>query len=324
MVIFSFFILLWTANSRNYESIYEVQKKVINNIHNISLNFVINGTNDYSYQLKSQDIVFYFDGIIVDEYIKEFRMYDQPMKIIFNLLIYESQNNFFDISSKDIIYSETIHAVIKFRYIKFLQEFNDFSFLFLYDINMDQDVKINFESIDNLNIFKYIFFEEKNDIYNNKTLYDFIKLNIVRNLVTGIKKSLVYYPECDSLYYLNLIIDYFTNEIFLLDYRFNPLFSINRCKVTSFNYEEIIKENRTIFLKNVNTTVFLEIYMDSFDRMSSEFFSEENVIIFLDNISIDKNRKIKYSKNKVDKEYALDALKLIVNKTEEIIENRNK
>ena len=49
----------------------------------------------------------------------------------------------------------------------------------------------------------YLLFEERNDLYNNKTLNDLIKLNILSNFQEQVKKYLVYFPECDSLQYFN-------------------------------------------------------------------------------------------------------------------------
>ena len=320
MVIISFIILLWTIYSRTYESIMKIQKNVIKNIHKLCLNFDVNGTNDYIYHFESQDILFKFDGIFMDEKIKEFRMYNQYVKILFNLTVYEANSSFFDFSSKDIIYSEIVHVDIKFRQLKFFEEFNDFSFGFQYKIdNIDNDIKIHFENFDKLNIFKYILFEEKKE-YENKTLYDIMKINIISNFEKEMKKSLVYYPECDSLDYLNTIINYFINIPFNLDYRFNSFFSINKCIVKSFIYDEIIKENRTVVLKNLNFSIYSEIYMENYDGMNDEIFSEETVFVPLDFISINENKEIIFGKIRIFDDYYLEALKLIFKKTEEILE----
>ena len=40
-----------------------------------------------------EDILFNFDGIFMDEKIKEFRMYNQYVKILFNLTVYEANSN---------------------------------------------------------------------------------------------------------------------------------------------------------------------------------------------------------------------------------------
>lgn len=325
MVIFSLVILFWTINSRTYESIYQIQDKVIGNIHEISLDFIINGNNDYAYHFESKDIFFYFDGIIIDEYQKEFSTYNQYVKILFNLTIYEHVPGILEYPSKDIICTENIQADIKFSSLKFKEEHNDFSFGFQYSLrNVDTDVNIHFDNINKLNIFKYIFLEEKKDIYNNKTLLDFIKSSVVANFGKGIIKSLVYYPECDCLYYLHSVIDYITKGTFFIDYRINSLFTINKCSVNNFIFEDIIKDdNRNIILKNINATMYLEIYMDNFDGIASEIYDEENIFLLLDYISISPNKNISYGKNKINREYPFEVLKLIINKTEEILEKKN-
>lgn len=321
MVFLYFLSFFCYINSRIYERIYNVQKKVIQNIHQLSLEFHIQGTNDYIYHFKSQDIFFNFDAIFMNEYKKEFWAYDQYIKILFNLKIYEYHPRIFDYSSKDIIYSEDMLADIKFKFFKFYEEYDDFSFGFQSNIsNIDNNIIIHFENIDKLNNFKYILFEEKNVLYNNKTLSHFIKLNIAKNINDEIRKSLVYYPECDSLYYFQSIINYFTNELFYLDYPINSLFTINKCKISSFNYDKIIKDDRNIILTKINASMYLEFFVDNYEKTSTEFYEEENLFLIVDNITIDQNKNIIYGKQKNNKEYSLDALKLIINKTEEILE----
>ena len=58
MIILSFLILLWIINSRIYDNIYLIQKNIIKNIHKLSLNFAINGTNDFLIILKVK--IYYF------------------------------------------------------------------------------------------------------------------------------------------------------------------------------------------------------------------------------------------------------------------------
>lgn len=324
MVILFFLILLWIINSRIYNSIYLIQKNIIQNIHKLSINFIINGTNDYSYNFKSEDILFYFDKIFTDENQKEIIIYDQHIKILFDLNIYEYSSRFFDNSSKDILYSEKLQIDITFNALKFYKEYEDFSFGFQYQIdNLEDDISINFEYMNKLNIFKYIIFEEKNEMYNNNTLLDFIKMNILVNFENEVNKLLVYYPECDSLYYFHSIVDYFKKEVFFLDIRINSIVTINRCKISKFNYQEIIKVNRTIFLKNINATMYLEMYIEKYDGEREVFISEENLSLLIDYISIDDKKKIIYGKDQNYKDYAMDALKLVVNKTEEILGRKN-
>ena len=324
MVILSFLILFWIINSRIYNSIYLIQKNIIQNIHKLSINFIINGTNDYSYNFKSEDILFYFDKIFTDENQKEIIIYDQHIKILFDLNIYEYSSKFFDISSKDILYSVKVQVDMNFTSLIFYKEYDDFSFGFQYKIdNIEDDISIHFENINRLNIFKYFIFEEKNEMYNNNTLLEFIKFNFLVNFENEVNKLLVYYPECDSLYYFHSIVDYFKKEVFFLNIRINSIITINRCKISKFNYQEIIKDNRTIIFKNINVTIYLEMYIENYDGGSEEFFSDENLSFLIDFISIDDKKKIIYGNAQNYKDYALDALKLVFNKTEEILGKKN-
>ena len=286
MIILSFLILLWIINSRIYDNIYLIQKNIIKNIHKLSLNFAINGTNDYSYHFKSENILFYFDKIFMDENDKEIIIYDQHIKILFDLNIYEYSSRFFDISSKDILYSEKVQVDMNFTSLIFYKEYDDFSFGFQYKIdNIEDDISIHFEN--------------------------------------EVNKLLVYYPECDSLYYFHSIVDYFKKEVFFLNIRINSIVTINRCKISKFNYQEIIKDNRTIIFKNINVTIYLEMYIENYDGGSEEFFSDENLSFLIDFISIDDKNKIIYGNAQNYKDYALDALKLVFNKTEEILGKKN-
>ena len=322
MLIFSFIILISTIISRIYDSIYKIERKIFYNMHKIPINFSINGTNGYSYYFKSDDILFNFDNIFLNDIQKVIRMFDQNIKILFNLSIYEYNNEFFDFSSNDIIYSEIINVDINFKLLTFYKEYDDFSFGFKYDIDdLDKNILIHFENIDKLNIFKFLLFEEKNDIYNQSTLLNFIKKNLLLNFDKEIKKSLAYYPENDSLFYFKSIIDYFKKEEFSLYLDIDLTLTINFCKITSFKYDQIIKNNRTIFLKNINTTMYLEADYHNIDGQGNDYSSKDFVTIIIDFISIDENKKITFFREDKDKEYAFDALKLVVNKTEKILEN---
>ena len=174
----------------------------------------------------------------------------------------------------------------------------------------------NFFLVSNSNAFNWESFNKSFLI--SLTLIEFIKWNILINYENEVHKLLVYYPECDSLYYFHSIIDYFKKEVFFLDIKINSIVTINRCKISKFNYQEIIKDNRTIIFKNINVTIYLEMYIENYDGGSEEFFSDENLSFLIDFISIDDKKKIIYGNAQNYKDYALDALKLVFNKTEEI------
>lgn len=325
IISYIIFLLLTLTKNRTYEPIEKIYTNLVQNIHELSFNFIINGTNDYSYFFKSKDILFFFDTIYLSEPKKEIIFYNQHIKILFNLEIYENISNIFDLSSKAIKHSEMITVDLGFKYLKFYQEFKDFSWGFDYNIeNIKDNILVHFENIININIFKYLLFEEKKDIYENKTLIDFIKLNIINAFKESVLKSLIYYPECDEINYFNLLIKYFKNQIFLIDLKIYGIgydfFIVNKCKINEFNLGEIIKENKKIIFKNIQITMYLEIYETDPNDYEKEIETEEIKSFVIDYITIDQKFNIQYGKSSIDENYVLDSLKIIVNKTIDIIE----
>ena len=132
------------------------------------------------------------------------------------------------------------------------------------------------------------------------------------------QKYLIYYPVCDALYYFKTIVKYFTGDIFsiyLKVYGIGYYVSIiNRCKILSLNYDEIFKDNRTLIIKNVNITMFIEMFELNPDDYDDELLIEETDKFIIDYISIDQNMTIQYGKSSGREEYTLDAFKLVVNK----------
>ena len=312
-------LLIISIKSRKYDSISEIYKNFDKNFHKIFLTFNINGTHDYFYYFTSEDILYYFDHIHLSDSKKEIIYKNQHIKILFNLKIYENNSNFFDYSSNEFFYSENIKADIAFKYLKFYKKYDDFSFDFEYEIdNINNDVLLHFENIDKLNLYKYLFFEDKNDIYENRSLSDLIKVDIVNNFASAIQKYLIYYPVCDALYYFKTIVKYFTGDIFsiyLKVYGIGYYVSIiNRCKILSLNYDEIFKDNRTLIIKNVNITMFIEMFELNPDDYDDELLIEETDKFIIDYMSIDQNMTIQYGKSSGGEEYTLDAFKLVVNK----------
>ena len=57
IIIYTFIFLLLSIKSRIYNSIDEIYYNLSKTIHKIPLQFVINGTNDFSYNFQSQYIV---------------------------------------------------------------------------------------------------------------------------------------------------------------------------------------------------------------------------------------------------------------------------
>ena len=320
IILYIILLLFLSIQSRTYETAEKIFPKIIENINKLSFNLIINGTNDYSYHLKSEDIIFIFDNIYLQEKNKEITFFNQRLKIIFNFTIHEYSPRIVDYSSEEVIYSETLTVDLIFSYLSFFREYDDFSFGFQYKIgDINKNILIHFENIDKLNPFNYLLFEDKNVIYENNTLFDYIKSNIIKSLENEIHKSLILYPECDSLNYFNSIINYCKNQIFFLDLRIYGIgyffFTINRGKVLDFRQEEIIKENKTIKFKNISMTIFMEIYDMDPDDYDRENLSTETSSVIIDYISIDQNMKINYGKCIGSDNYPLDAFKLIVNKT---------
>ena len=209
IIIYIFTFLLLSIKSRIYNTIDEIYYNLSKTIHKIPIQFAINGTNDYSYNFQSQDILYYFSRMYVSEAKKELDISHQHIKIIFDLNISENNNELFNYFTDEIKYHETISADIYFKSLKFYEIYDEFSFDFQYEIDdLDKDIIINYENIDKLNLFNYLLFEEKNDLYENNTLNHFIKINIINTVEKQIKKYLITFPECDSLEYFNSIINY--------------------------------------------------------------------------------------------------------------------
>ena len=322
-------ILFLSIKSRNYATMEEIYKNISNNLHTLPINFVINGTNDYSYHFNSIDILYYLNVIYISDPKKEITFYSQKMKIILNLNIYEYNSGLLDFSTDDIKHSEKVIVDILFKSLKFYQQYDDFSFSFKYEIdNFDNDIKIHHENIDELNSFKYLFFEEKSDIYENKTLNDIIKINVINSFKQEVYKSLVYFPECNALDYFKSIIQYFKNQLFQIDFRINGIgyyiTTINKYKILKFDYKEIIKDNRTIILKNINVTSYLQITDENLDDYEKERSWDETISFVIDYISINQYLNIYYGTTSIVYDYALDALKVVVNLTIDSIAKKDK
>ena len=204
LIYYVFLLLLLSIKSRIYDTMDEIYFNLSKSIHKIPLQFVINGTNGFSYNFTSKDIFYYFKQININDVKKEINISNQNIKIIFYLNIYDYSDRIFDFSEKELKYQEIVSVDILFKKLMFYELYDDFSFDFKYEINnYKEDVKINYENIDKLSTFNYLLFEERNDLYDNKTLNDLIKLNILSNFQEQVKKYLVYFPECDSLQYFN-------------------------------------------------------------------------------------------------------------------------
>ena len=133
------------------------------------------------------------------------------------------------------------------------------------------------------------------------------------------RKNLIYYPESDSLYNFRMIYEYFLNKEFGIfvycEYSF-----YYRGKITDFSYEEIIKVNTTVILKNVNLILMYKESSD-FDKYDKDEF-EKPKTLELDKIQLEPNFDIIYPNlNEYEYSYCLlEELKYIVKKTIESLD----
>ena len=264
--------------------------------HDMPIKFEIFGKNDYSYKLESQNIIYAFTKYFISDTKKVIDLRNQKMELIFNLSVYESNEKIFDYFPNDIIYSEFIRVGIKFQQLKFFQAKEDFSFDIMYRVdNIDNDIVIYFDNMEEVNPFKYLLFEDKNELYENKTLYHLMKSEILENLIEGMRKILIIYPECDALYHFNDLRQYFTNNKFEIRYYINPYYCY-RGKINYFNYEEINKIGDILQIKNIKTQIQLICYND-YGIGLDDYSDEINIcIITFEYLNIYKNLTIEFGK----------------------------
>lgn len=294
IISWTFLILLLSIKSRNYESIYTIRTKLFPKFHDMHILFEIFDKNDHLYKFESQDILYNFKSYFVSDIQKDIMLRNQKMEIIFNISVYEHENKIIDKKNCDIIYTELIRFGITFHQLRFFQFKSDFSFDIKYRIeNFDKDIIIFFENMNELNIFKYFLFNEKDELYNNKTLYDFMKKKILDNIIEGFRKVLLTYPECNSFYHFKALLQYFTNHEFEI-YYISSLYTYYKASVDFFNYEDIIKIDDVLFLQNITTKIIL-IYYDDYGIGYEEYDDKYDIqIISFKNISICNNLTIGY------------------------------
>ena len=157
LIFYVFLLLLLSIKSRIYDTMNEIYFNLSKSIHKIPLQFVINGTNGFSYNFTSKDIFYYFKQININDVKKEINISNQNIKIIFYLKIYDYSDRIFDFSEKELKYQEIVSVDILFKKLMFYELYDDFSFDFKYEINnYKEDVKINYENIDKLSTFNYL------------------------------------------------------------------------------------------------------------------------------------------------------------------------
>ena len=320
LYIFSFIILIINIKSRIYEDIFQVKNSIISNITKISFSIIINGTNDFEYKFESKNI--YFKSFINDLYDNYTTVFHKPkIEILFNFSVYEKNKNIFDIEDfdiqSDIINNTIVSAIINFDKIKYYQSYKDFSFDLKYDIkDLKNNIIIQFGNLEQVEYFKYLLYNEENIIYNNKTLYEYSKEIILDNLLQKMNNNLLYYPECDALYYFKKLYDYFYLKDFAsyIDCHYSFYFS---GKVESFNYDKLIRNNGSIIFTNVECNIsFIEsIYYD--EKYENELFDGWG-IFELKYFLINENLKPEYRelKNEFEQICLLNLFKDIFNKSQ--------
>ena len=67
LIYYVFLLLLLSIKSRIYDTMNEIYFNLSKSIHKIPLQFVINGTNGFSYNFTSKDIFYYFKQININD-----------------------------------------------------------------------------------------------------------------------------------------------------------------------------------------------------------------------------------------------------------------
>ena len=306
-------IIFLSIQSRNYESIYKIREKLFPKFHDISIKFEIPGKNDYSYKLESQNMLYAFKQYFVSDIEKNIIMRNQKVELIFNLSVYEANNKIFNYFSDDIVYTELIKVGILFEQLRFYQAKADFSFDIIYRIqNIDKDVVIFFDDMKEVNPFKYLLFEDKDELYGNKTLYDLMKVKIVDHLIDGMRKILLTYPECDQLYHFNSLVQYFTNNQFEIDYYLN-LYTYYRANINFMDHDEIKKIGDILRLENIRTKITLMYYNDYGIGIEDYDDKLEIHVISFEYINVHKNLTLEFGDLTKGEIYVFDILKQIIN-----------
>ena len=197
----------------------------------------------------------------------------------------------------------------------YFQEYEDFSFNLSYNLNdIKNNIIIYYNKIKEIDLFQYLIYKETNILYNNKTIYEYSKEFILNNILNEMKKNLIYYPESDSLYNFRMIYEYFLNKEFGIFVYCEHSFYY-RGKITFFSYEEIIKVNTTVILKNLDIILMYKESSD-YDKYDKDEF-EKPKLLELDKIQLEPNFEIIYPNlNEYEYSYCLlEELKYIVKKT---------
>ena len=288
-----FFILVISSKCRLYNDISMIQETVLLKIKKSNLSIAIDGTNGFIYKLaKKYTYLTYSDNKLdKNNYISQ--IYNPKFTILFNLSIYEYTDNIFDLKNLNnaILTDKLVTININLNLIKIYKTSEDFSFDASYEMeNTINNIAIHFDNLNELDLFKYLFYEEKSPLYDNKTLNDHIKYTILDTLINNTKQILIEYPDIDSFYYFKRLIDYGMMHQFSFFYYCKSIDKIIALAyLTSYNFNQIIKNDTHILFKGVNFGLKLsylgEMYIGDYDDEDSD------VILKIDDVTISRNKQ---------------------------------
>ena len=310
-LVYIFPIIFFSIQSRLYDSIDVIKDELNKRIHNLNIKFDIQGTNDYLYKFESRSLIFNFNNGSYSDIDKNIKLSNKKIEIIFNLSIYESNDKIFNHFNKKIIYTELIKIGILFDVLRFYQCKPDFTFDVFYKIDdFNEDVIIYFDRINELEIFNYLIYEETNDYYANKTLYNLMKTNIVNNFIMEIKKILVTYPECDLLYKIKSYFDYIVGNLFKFDICVSDL-TYYKGTINYIYNQTTIKKDDCIILQNVNIQLELKYY-NTYAEEDDMDDKKDKQLISLEYLSFDSNKTISFGRLTKGEYFVFDIFKIIL------------
>lgn len=316
-LVYIFLIIFFSIQSRLYDSIDVIKDELNKRIHNLNIKFDIQGTNDYLYKFESRSLIFNFNNGSYSDIDKNIKLSNKKIEIIFNLSIYESNDKIFNHFNKKIIYTELIKIGILFDLLRFYQCKPDFTFDVFYKIDdFNEDVIIYFDRINELEIFNYLIYEETNDYYANKTLYNLMKTNIVDNFMKEINKLLLIYPECDLLYDIKSYFDYLVRNLFKID-RTVSEFVYYKETINYIHNQTTIRKDDSIILQNVNIgfdLIYYNAYAGEDDDMDDK---KEKQVISLEYLSFDSNKNISFGRLIKGEYFVFEIFKLILKESKD-------
>lgn len=316
-LVYIFLIIFFSIQSRIYDSINVIKNELCSRIHNLNITFDIQGTNDYLYKFESQSLIFNFNKGSYSDIDKSIKLSNKQIEIIFNLSVYESNDRIFNHFNKNIIHTEIIKVGIIFDLLRFYKCKPDFTFDVFYKLeDYNKNMNIYFDRIDELETFNYLIYEDRNDYYENKTLYDVMKTNIVDNFIKEIKKLMITYPECDLLYNIKTYFDYLIGNLFKIE-KIVSDFVYYKETINYIYNQSTIRVGDTIILQNVNIEFELIYYNEYAGEDEDMDDKKEKQIISLEYLSIDSNKTISFGRQTKGEYFVFDIFKLILKESED-------